>query len=347
MNAFLQRCLDLARLPGAVVEPNPRVGAVVVHNGRIIGEGFHRQHGGPHAEVEAVNSVKNLSLLSESTLYVSLEPCNHFGKTPPCTSLILENRIPKVVIGSLDPNPQMAGNSVELLRKSGVEVIVNPDPAPFISLNQHFWLNQEKRRPFITLKWAESKDGFIAGTNDSGSSIQTTISAPAVSRFVHQLRAQHQAILVGQNTVRIDNPSLTTRRWPGPDPVRIIMDPEASLPMSMKVFASARTIVLNGLKEDKGSELRYMNIANQTLPEILQRLYEEESIGSILVEGGAYTHEKFLKTGAWDECYQNIGAALLGKGVKAPTLPDLDENQIQLLTSYTEGDDTLNHFSKN
>lgn len=340
MDAFLQRCLDLARLPGAAVESNPRVGAVVVYQGRIIGEGFHQRYGGPHAEVHAINAVEDPSLLSESTLYVSLEPCNHQGKTPPCTSLILQHSIPKVVIGSLDPNPQMAGKSVALLRKNGVAVEVNDDPAPFEMLNRHFWLNQQLTRPFITLKWAESRDGFIAQTDATGKPRPTLISAPAVSRFVHQLRGQHQAILVGQNTVLIDNPSLTTRRWAGPDPVRILFDHDAALPRSLHVFAEGRVIVLNQLRTETNGNIRYLNVAGRNLSETLNLLYAEEKIGSILVEGGAFTLQKFLEAGLWDECYQNIGAAELGRGIKAPLLPEATGPT----QTFTEGEDIVNHY---
>lgn len=323
MNPYLRRCLELARMGGNAVAPNPRVGAVVVHADRIIGEGYHRLAGTAHAEVNAINSVRDKELLSASTLYVSLEPCNHHGKTPPCTDLILLHNISKVVIGALDPNPQMAGKSVRMLREKGIEVTVAEDDSEFVRLNRHFCVNQAEGRPFVTLKWAESKDGFIAARDANGVLKTAQISHPQVGRFVHRLRAEHQAILVGKNTVQIDDPALTTRRWPGADPTRIILDRNLDLPLAHRVFGAGRVIVVNGQKDEMRGHIRYFR-PKGPLGDIkgwLRDLYRELQIGSILVEGGYNVLEQFLGQAAWDEIYRNIGAIELKNGLKAPELP--------------------------
>ncbi|HHG85005.1 MAG TPA: bifunctional diaminohydroxyphosphoribosylaminopyrimidine deaminase/5-amino-6-(5-phosphoribosylamino)uracil reductase RibD, partial [Bacteroidetes bacterium] len=320
---FLQRCLELARIPGAAVEPNPRVGAVLVHAGKIIGEGYHRKYGGPHAEVNAVLAVKDLSLLKASTLYVSLEPCNHQGLTPPCTNLILEHGIPRVVIGSLDPHPLMQGKSVALLRAQGVEVVLGTNPELFHAMNAHFRLHQHLKRPFISLKWAESQDGFIAGQAADGNLSAARISGSQVSRWVHFQRGQHQAILVGRHTVEVDNPSLTTRKWPGPDPVKIVFDGQLALlgaERSWEIFQNGRVILLNTLQHGTKGNVEFFDISGLELEEIFQKLYLDYKIGSVLVEGGAETHQQFLNAGFWDEIWRNIGAITLGNGLSAPEI---------------------------
>ena len=329
MNLFLQRCLELARKGGAVVEPNPRVGAVVVHEGKIIGEGWHQVFGGPHAEVNAIASVVKKDLLPQSTIYVSLEPCNHHGKTPPCSDLILQHRIPKVVIGSLDPNPKMAGRSVNLLRENGVEVEVNPDQGPFQELNAHFWCNQNQHRPFITLKWAESQDGFIAGMDEYDSPQPTAISPSFISRWVHSLRHEHHAILVGKNTVLTDDPCLTTRKWPGDNPIRIFLDRKLEISASAKIYGPGKVIVVNELKNEEAGDLTYFvpveEEAFDDLGMLMTELYGRLRIGSILVEGGRNVLEQFISQGIWDEAWKNIGPDTLERGVPAPKLPEMQE----------------------
>ncbi len=325
MDPFLRRCLELARIPGAEVEPNPRVGAVVVHDGRIIGEGYHQRYGEPHAEVNAVRSVRDRSLLPHSTIYVSLEPCNHRGKTPPCTSLILMEKIPRVVVGSIDPNPVMGGQSVTLLRNKGVDVEVNPHQEPFMELNRHFWCNMAEGRPFITLKWAESPDGFIARVGDQGPE-RTAISHPFVGRGLHHLRHDHHAILVGRRTVMVDDPTLSTRRWPGRSPIRIFFDRQLQVPLSRKIMAApGKTIIINALRDDINGHLHYFRPENEAawtdLKLLLRELYRRATIGSILVEGGTQVHTQFIQQGLWDEAIRNIGQTRLGTGVTAPVLP--------------------------
>jgi diaminohydroxyphosphoribosylaminopyrimidine deaminase/5-amino-6-(5-phosphoribosylamino)uracil reductase len=322
MDPYLLRCLELALRGQSAVEPNPRVGAVVVHQGKIIGEGWHQRFGGPHAEVNAIAAVEDKSLLRDSTLYVSLEPCNHHGKTPPCTSLILEHGIPRVIVGALDVNPQMAGKSVALLRERGVEVVVQEDSTAFEQLNAHFIFNQRHRLPWVTLKWAESADGFIAGLNKDGKPTATAISGKEAQVWVHQLRAEHQAILVGFQTALIDDPSLTTRLVAGPNPVRIVWDAHLELPRSAKVFAdNAKVLVLTEQVEKAEGHISWVSTADcSSLRAVMAKLHQQHRIGSILVEGGAFTLKGFLQGGCWNEAYRVSSAKLLTKGVKGPTV---------------------------
>lgn len=322
MDPYLKRCFDLARIPGAAVEPNPRVGALVVHNGIVIGEGWHQLFGTHHAEVNAVNAVADKSLLQHSTLYVSLEPCNHHGKTPPCTSLILKHNIPRVVIGSLDPNPKMAGKSVELLRSKGVEVILHEEQETTRSINDHFRCNQLYRRPYITLKWAESRDGFIARLDGNGRPWPTPISPPFISRWVHYLRHDHQAILVGKNTVLTDDPTLTTRKWPGYSPIRIFLDRNLDIPKTAKIYGSGPVIVINTRRNEVVDNITYFTPIEEKafdeLEMLMTEIFGRLGIGSILVEGGNNTLSQFIQQGLWDEAWKNVGDIELKKGVKAP-----------------------------
>lgn len=318
---FLTRCNQLACLPGAAVEPNPRVGAVVVHAGRIIGEGWHQQFGGPHAEVHAVAAVAEADrhLLPDATLYVSLEPCNHHGKTPPCTGLILQHRIPRVVIGSLDPNPQMQGKSVAHLHAQGVEVIVAADQGPALAINRHFWTNQNLRRPHITLKWAQSPDGFIAARDAQGKPIRTAITGPEAARWVHHLRHDHHAILVGAGTALTDDPALNTRHWPGRNPIGILLDRRLEVPRTAQLFSLPQVIVVNDHRDALDGHVRYVQ-AGGNPAEFIPMLFAL-GIGSILVEGGAQVHNAFLEAGLWVDAFVLYGENKLGDGLSAPQLP--------------------------
>lgn len=324
LSPFLQRCIDLARLGGSAAAPNPKVGSVVVHEGKIIGEGYHMQYGGPHAEVNAVNSVADKSLLASSTIYVSLEPCSFFGNTPPCADLILKHKIPKVVIGSIDPHPKVAGNSVRKLREHGVEVEICEDPTPFHELNRVFRMNQKEKRPYIILKWAESEDGFIAGLNDEGQPVRTQITiTPESKRITHRLRAECAAMLVGKRTAHIDNPRMDTRHVPGPDPIRIVFDRDLSLSKDLHIFApKGKLILLNEVKTGEEGHVSYMNTKGESMETLLQRLYKEHKIGSILVEGGTHIHSQLITAGLFDELYRFVGFRTVGAGVKAPQLPE-------------------------
>ena len=327
---FLQRTLELARRSGVLVIPNPRVGAILVHEGKIIGEGWHKKAGERHAEVIALSDVKNPTLLKNSTLYVSLEPCNHFGKTPPCTDLILSHDIPRVVIGCKDPNPKVAGKGIDRLRQAGVEVILADDPKPFEELNKVFFTNQLEKRPYVALKWAESLDGFIAG-NESDT-ISASISNSFSNRAVHRLRGEFQAILVGFRTALIDNPYLNTRLFHGIDPVRIVIDPDLNLPLTLNLFNhNSRVIVINGKKDSSDPEVESIQ-ENVTwfrpkeiqrpwkLSFVLAELYLREGICSVLVEGGAEVHTHLLREGCFDEIYHIAGNKILDSGLPAPDL---------------------------
>lgn len=296
---------------------------MIVHQGRIIGEGRHERYGGPHAEVNAVRSVADRGLLRESTLYVSLEPCNHFGKTPPCTDLILESGIPRVVVGSLDPHPQMGGKSVAMLRERGVRVDVLEDQSAMVELNRHFWVNQRLHRPYILLKWAESADGFIAGLDGNGQPVPRAISGMETNRHFHRLRHDFQAILIGRRTALIDNPSLTTRHFPGRNPVRLILDEAGDLPVGLKVFQGERAMVIRRGESSMEGTVHCFGVPNPyDLHHLLSRLYGEARIGSILVEGGAEVLQQFMEVGLWDEIARCTAPLELGSGVAAPRLPE-------------------------
>jgi len=322
MDEFAQRCIEIARLPGGLAEPNPKVGAVVVHKGKVIGEGWHKRNGTAHAEVNAIVSVKDKSLLSASTLYVSLEPCNHHGKTPPCTGLILRHNIPHVIIGALDPNPQMSGNSVKMLREKGVKVEVIQDNQAFLELIDHFSYNQAKAKPFVTLKWAESADGFIGGFEQDGKPAPAKISPPFITRWVHQLRHEHQAIMVGKNTVLADDPTLNTRHWPGQSPIRIFFDRKLEIPATAAIYGPGQVVVINEIRNEVVGDTTYFvpveEEAFEELDMLLIELYGRLKIGSILVEGGANLLQQFIEQGQWNEIWVNKAELILGEGTTAP-----------------------------
>ena len=322
---YLARCIQLAQLGSSRVYPNPRVGAVIVYQDRIIGEGFHAYSGGPHAEVVAVQSVEDKSLLTDSTIYVSLEPCDYHGKTPPCTDLILSCGIPKVVVGCQDPHPRVAGSGLNRLREKGVEVIMAEDPTPFEEVIKVFRTNQLAHRPYIVLKWAESKDGFIASRDDQGNPQQVSITGKASQEFVHKLRAYHHSIMVGKNTAAVDNPKLTTRAYPGRNPIRIVWDKALELDKDLHLFKDdAPTLILTELPQEASSSHSYYTPQQwKDIASLIQGLYQDQRICSILVEGGAQTLQQFIDQGVYDEVYRLIGDKVLEKGVKAPDISPL------------------------
>ncbi|WP_046371621.1 bifunctional diaminohydroxyphosphoribosylaminopyrimidine deaminase/5-amino-6-(5-phosphoribosylamino)uracil reductase RibD [Flavihumibacter petaseus] len=281
----MHRCIELAMKGAGTVAPNPMVGAVLVHGDRIIGEGYHRQYGQAHAEVECLAAVRpeDQHLISGSTLYVSLEPCAHFGKTPPCADLIVRQHIPRVVVGCRDPFPQVDGRGIEKLQLAGIETIVGILERECRQLNRRFFTFHEQRRPYIILKWAESANRAIAGAGGE----PVKISHPLSDRLVHRWRSEEAAIAVGAKTVLKDNPSLTTRFWPGRNPVRVIFGGNTALPTSARIFSEeARTIVFRG--------------SESSLDHVLSVLWQE-NLQSLLVEGGTLLHEAFLTAGLWDE----------------------------------------------
>ena len=297
---FMRRCLQLARCGEAGAPPNPMVGAVIVCDGRIIGEGYHRRCGGPHAEVNAINSVKERDLLSRSTIYVSLEPCAHYGKTPPCADLIIETGIRRVVIGCTDPFAKVNGLGIKKLREAGCEVQVGVLEQECRELNRRFFTFHEKHRPWIILKWAQSNDGFI------GKDERVILSNALTQTLVHRLRARSGAILVGTNTALQDNPTLTTRLWPGPNPLRLTIDRNGILPPTLH------------LKDNSTPTVIY---SHESIEEILADLYAR-GIQSLLVEGGAKLLQSFIDKGLWDEARIETAPLCLGQGTKAPTLKD-------------------------
>lgn len=321
---YLRRAITLAQMASSRVYPNPFVGAVIVHQGRIIGEGFHAYAGGPHAEVEAIRQVKDLELLSGATLYVTLEPCNFFGKTPPCVDLILRHRIPRVVVGCQDPNPKVSGGGLRRLREAGIEVAEAPDPGPFLDLIRVFRLNQTERRPWVTLKWAATADGFIGGWDDAGNPVPEIISCEASMALAHRLRAWHHAILVGRGTATADNPRLTTRLHPGLDPLRIVLDRHRQLDPGLHLFTDGNpTLCLTDHPEPAAEgPLRYHKPAQwQDFRLLFAELYQALGVCSIMVEGGAAIHQHLLDQGIWDELYRIQSVRTLGQGVREPRLP--------------------------
>ena len=292
---YIRRCIELASNGLCNAAPNPMVGAVIVHNGKIIGEGYHARCGEGHAEVNAIRSVKDESLLKESTIYVSLEPCSHYGKTPPCADLIISKGIPEVTVGVLEDECK------NLIRR-------------FVTFNT-------RKRPYITLKWAESADGFIDIIRENGSPV--VLSTPITSMYVHKQRAEHKAILVGRKTALLDNPSLTTRNWYGANPLRLVIDRTLSLPSGLRLFDHTTPTLVFTEKEKAGEEnLEYITIDFSTdiLPQILTILYERK-IQSLLVEGGTTLLQSFIDSCLWDEMFVEHSEKVLGEGVKSPVIP--------------------------
>lgn len=297
----MHRCLQLAQLGAGHVAPNPMVGAVLVHDGRIVGEGWHQQYGGPHAEVNALAAVrdKDKALIPQSTLYVSLEPCAHYGKTPPCTDLIIRHKIPKVVIGSRDPFKEVNGKGIEKLITAGLEVLTGILENECIELNKRFFTFHSKKRPYVILKWAQTVDQKIS----SSDSKRLLISNEYSNRLVHQWRSEEAAILVGTNTALADDPELTTRLWPGPSPVRLVIDSQLKLLSSLKLFnRQIKTIVFNMKKHKEEDNLLYYQLKGEEnlLTQIMNALYQLQ-LQSILVEGGAQLLQSFIDNGLWDE----------------------------------------------
>ncbi|KAA2217627.1 bifunctional diaminohydroxyphosphoribosylaminopyrimidine deaminase/5-amino-6-(5-phosphoribosylamino)uracil reductase RibD [Chryseobacterium sediminis] len=312
---YIKRCIELAKKALGNTYPNPLVGSVIVHNGEIIGEGYHHKAGENHAEINAINSVKNKNLIPESTIYVSLEPCAHFGKTPPCALKIKELGFKKVVIGAMDSHDKVNGKGKKIIQDAGIEVISGILEAECIELNKRFFTYHEKKRPYIILKWAESGDGFLDKDFKP-----TAISNTLVNQFVHQLRADEHAILVGTQTALNDNPSLTVRNAEGTNPVRILIDFDLKVPSNFNIYNNeARTLVLNGVKEGNEGPIQFIKINKESfLPELMEALYKEQ-IQSVIIEGGLFTLQQFINADLWDEAIVIRNENLkLENGTKAP-----------------------------
>lgn len=314
---YMLRALYLAKLGSSNVAPNPLVGACIVHNNIIIGEGYHKNFGGPHAEVNAINSVRNKELLKEATIYVTLEPCAHFGKTPPCANLLTEYKLKRAVIGMKDPFTQVDGKGIKILEDAGIEVTLGTLEDKARMLNKRFITYHTKKRPYITLKWAETENGFIAPLENSNEIFW--ISQPETQIITHKLRSTEQAILVGRKTIQKDNPSLTTRAIIGTNPIRIVLDPELKLNNSYSVFGKeGKIIVLNKVKNDEIANCSFVKLTDFSTSSILDTIYKQ-GINSILVEGGTKTLQHFIDANCWDEALVIKGKLMLETGILAPT----------------------------
>ena len=315
----MRRVLQLARMGAAKVAPNPLVGCVVVHpEFGLIGEGWHEVFGGPHAEVNALASLARPELLRESSVLVNLEPCAHFGKTPPCCDLLIANEVKEVIICNRDPNPLVAGKGILAMEKTGIRVECGILEKEGRELNRFFFKAQEKRRPFITLKWAESADGFLAPEDGR----PVWISSEQSRLLVHRMRAAHQAIMAGRNTLRSDNPKLTLRNWPGRQPLRVVSDPELALPEDLAIFqdSSSPVWIFNEQKYLEDRHLHFVKTANaDAVPEILNHLFLN-GIHSLLVEGGSLLLSLFLEAGLWDEVLVFKGNISFNRGIPAPKI---------------------------
>jgi len=326
---YMRRCLDLARLGFGNTVPNPMVGAVIVYKNKIIGEGYHKKCGEPHAEVNAINSVKDKSLLKKSTIYVNLEPCAHYGKTPPCASLIVDIGIPNVIIGSVDTAAHVAGKGIEILKKSGCHVATGVLEDESRELNKRFFTFHEKNRPYIILKWAQTKDGFIDVLRTKDSPVMPTWITNNYSKsLVHKWRSEEQAILVGTNTALQDNPSLTTRNWRGRNPLRIVLDQHLILPESLNIFKQdAKTIVIAD-KSAQSRALKYNKHLNgikfvdyhKDFYSQLFRILINKNIQSVIIEGGEKVLNSFIKRELWDEARIFYGDKQFIQGVRAPNI---------------------------
>lgn len=317
---YIKRCIQLAKNGLCNVAPNPMVGAVIVCDGRIIGEGYHIRYGEAHAEVNAIRSVKDTSLLKRSTIYVSLEPCSHYGKTPPCADLIIEKQIPRIVIGCQDPFSEVSGRGIKKLREAGREVIVGVLEQECKQLIRRFITFNTLHRPYITLKWAESVDHFIDRERTDG--IPVALSSHLSTMLVHKKRAENNAIMVGRRTAMLDDPSLTVRNWYGENPVRIVLDRTLSLPTSLHIFdRSVATLIFTEKEHPSLHNLTYIKIdfTQDILPQMMRILFQHK-IQSLLVEGGRQLLQTFINSHLWDEIFVEQCPHILYSGVKAPEI---------------------------
>jgi diaminohydroxyphosphoribosylaminopyrimidine deaminase / 5-amino-6-(5-phosphoribosylamino)uracil reductase len=339
--AYMQRCIELAQNGAGNVSPNPMVGAVVVYNDEIIGEGYHQLYGEAHAEVNAIKAVKDKSLLSKATIYVSLEPCAHFGKTPPCSDLIIDSRIPNVVIGCTDPFAQVSGKGIEKLKNAGTTVSVGILKKECLELNKRFFTFHEKKRPYIILKWAQSKDGFMDKKRTDTCPTINWITEPNTKQLTHKWRSEEDAILIGKNTAINDNPELTTRVVDGKNPIRIVVDRKLKLPKDLKIFNSeAKTIILNELKNEENDSILYKKVNFESFFDDLWSICIENDIISLIVEGGAFTINQFIENDLWDEARVLTGKPFFVGGIKAPKL-NIERNQ-----QLSFGKDEISYYIK-
>lgn len=325
---YMRRALELAEWGRGNVSPNPMVGCVIVHDGQIIGEGFHKVYGGPHAEVNAVNSVKNPELLPESTVYVTLEPCAHYGKTPPCANLLVEKQVKKVVIAAFDSNPLVGGKGIQILKDAGIEVETGILEQEARAQNRRFFTQIEKKRPYVILKWAQTLDGFVARKDYSSKWISNSLSR----QQVHKWRAEEDAILVGRNTAHYDDPSLNVRDWVGKNPLRLVIDRQLQLSPELKLFDHGiPTICYNLKKSEINGNLEWKKLSSKfEIQEILDDL-QERKIQSLIVEGGSFLLNKFIESELWDEARVFTSQVKFLEGIKAPQISHPASERVNFL----------------
>jgi diaminohydroxyphosphoribosylaminopyrimidine deaminase / 5-amino-6-(5-phosphoribosylamino)uracil reductase len=329
---YMHRCLQLALLGGSYTAPNPMVGAVVVHNDTIIGEGFHRRYGEAHAEPNAIESVTDKKLLSECTLFVNLEPCSHFGKTPPCANLIVQSGIPKVVIGTLDPNPKVSGRGIEIMREAGIEVITGILEKECVELNKRFFVWQTERRPWVTLKWAQTKDGFVDIIRQNAETLPLQISNALTRQLTHKVRSENQSIMVSTNTAVLDNPRLSVRNWSGKNPVRLVLDRQGRIPGHYHIFDdSTRTLIFTETSREDSATTSFVKVGfdAQVLRKVLKEI-SSRNIHSVLVEGGPQLLKSFIREGLWDEAQVEIADFCSHGGVEAPVIAAIPSETEQI-----------------
>jgi diaminohydroxyphosphoribosylaminopyrimidine deaminase / 5-amino-6-(5-phosphoribosylamino)uracil reductase len=331
---YMRRALELAQLGTGHVSPNPRVGCVIVHEDEVIGEGWHQKYGQAHAEVNAIHAVRDLSLLKESTVYVNLEPCAHFGKTPPCADLLISHRVKKVVVSNIDPYHQVSGKGIEKLKTAGIDVVTGVLEKEGQLLNKGFFCFIEKQRPYIILKWAQTADGFIARSNYDSKWISNEFSR----KLVHKWRGEEDAVLVGTQTAAHDNPQLNVRDWSGRDPIRIVIDRFLKLDQGLHLFdGKQKTICYNVLKHEEGNNLLFVQLDKEDFIQgIVNDLYKRK-IQSVIIEGGAHTLELFIKANLWDEARVFYSTQSFESGIAAPLLKGklIEEQQIDTDTFKT------------
>ena len=336
---YIRRCIELAKNGLGTTYPNPMVGSVIVYEDKIIGEGWHKKSGEAHAEVIAINSVKDKFLLRESTIYVSLEPCSHFGKTPPCCDLIIKNEIPNVVIGTLDSNVKVAGNGIKKLIEAGANVTVGVLESECKELNKRFFTFHEKKRPYVILKWAESQDGFIAPTKNLRNEQKPFWITNEFSRqLVHKWRSEEQVILVGTNTVVEDNPKLDVRDWTGNNPIRIVLDKNNRIQKDSHIYDNqVKTIIFSNLANTNNGENTTFEVIDfeQNLAQQILKVLYKYNIQSVIIEGGRQTLQTFIDENLWDEARLFIGNIAFENGTKGPIIA------LRKMVKHSIGNDEL------
>jgi diaminohydroxyphosphoribosylaminopyrimidine deaminase/5-amino-6-(5-phosphoribosylamino)uracil reductase len=337
---YMQRCLELAQLGAGLTAPNPMVGCVIVANNLIIGEGYHKSFGEAHAEVVAIQSVKDKSELIGATVYVSLEPCSHFGKTPPCADLLVQSNVKTVVIACRDTNPTVAGKGIERLKKAEIEVIEGVLEKESRELNKRFFTFHEKQRPYVILKWTQTLDGYLDKIRKDDEKGVNWISQPETKVLVHKWRGEEQSILVGRNTIINDNPSLTVREYKGKNPVRIVIDSQLQISGDVNIYSpEAPTIVFNRIRNEKKENVEWVKIKETSTKNILDELYKRDII-SVFVEGGSRTLQYFIIDNVWDEAHVIVGNKRFEEGMKAPII-----NRVPI-ASHPFGEDMVYYYSR-